>query len=254
MAFSPDGKSLAWGGPLSTTVYLGEIASGRVRQRFEGHKGQINSLVFSADGKMLLSGSVDTTALVWDLTGRLTLGKKYGTALSADDLETHWKVLAAEAAEAAFRSTQVLAADPVRSIPYLRTRLHPVAPADEKRLQQWIADLDSDPFAVREKATAELEKLGPAALHAMRKALDGKPNLETRRRLEPLIEKLEREEWPTSGERLRICRALEVLERAGTPEASEVLTALANGAPGARQTLEAKAALQRLAQRPAGMR
>jgi WD40 repeat protein len=249
MAFSPDSKSLAWGGPLSTIVYLGEIASGRVRQRFEGHKGQTNSLVFSADGKMLLSGSVDTTALVWDLTGRLTLGKKYGPALSADDLESHWKTLATEDAEAAFRTIQVLASDPANSVPFLGMRLSAVALADEKRSQKWIADLDSDQFAVREKATSELEKLGPAALDAMRKAIEENPALETRRRLEPLIEKLEREEWPTSGEQLRTCRALEVLERAGTPEAKEVLTTLANGAPGARQTLEAKAALQRLIQR-----
>src|SRR5579883_2555091 len=108
------------------------------------------------------------------------------------------------------------------------------SPADEKRLQQWIADLDSDQFAVREKATSELEKLGAAAVGTMQKALEAKPALETRRRLEQLIDKQEREEWPASGERLRIWRALEVLERIGTPEAREVLTTLANGAPGAR--------------------
>jgi hypothetical protein len=83
----------------------------------------------------------------------------------------------------------------------------------------------------------------------MRKALEAKPALETRRRVELLIEKREREEWTPSGERLRTSRALEVLERAGTPEAKEVLTTIANGAPGARQTVVAKAALQRLAQR-----
>jgi hypothetical protein len=42
-----------------------------------------------------------------------------------------------------------------------------------------------------------------------------------------------------------------VLERAGTPEAKRVLTSLADGAPGAWQTLDAKAALERRAQRPA---
>jgi hypothetical protein len=161
-------------------------------------------------------------------------------------LKIHWQALAGEDAEAGYRAVQALAADPTRSIPYLRMRLRAVAPAEEKQLRQWIADLDSDQFAVREKATAELEKLGPASLHALRKTLDDKPALETRRRLEQLLEKQEREEWPTSGARLCICRALEVLERAGTPEAREVLTLLASGAPGARQTLEAKAAMQRL--------
>ncbi|HEY7427506.1 MAG TPA: hypothetical protein VH682_24945, partial [Gemmataceae bacterium] len=107
---------------------------------------------------------------------------------------------------------------------------------------------------VREKAATELEKLGPSALHALRKARDDRPALETRRRLEQLIEKQERAEWLPSPERLRDRRALEVLERAGTSEAKDVLATLAGGAPGAWLTLDAKAALERLAQRPAGKR
>jgi hypothetical protein len=38
----------------------------------------------------------------------------------------------------------------------------------------------------------------------------------------------------------------------GTPEARQLLETLAGGAPEARQTQEAKAALQRLARRPVG--
>ncbi len=249
LEFSPDGKSLAWGGWREGTVYLGEIATGRERHRFTGHKGRIFSLAFSADGKTLISGSEDTTALVWDLTGRLTMGTNFGKALSAQELETHWKTLASDDAAAAFRSIQTLAADPARSIPFLRPRLHPVAPVEVKRVQQWIADLDSDQFAVREKANLELKKAGAVALQAMRKALAENPALETRRRLEPLIEMQEREEWSPSPENLRTRRAIEVLERTGTAEARDVLTTLANGAPAAWQTLDAKAALQRLAPR-----
>ena len=37
-----------------------------------------------------------------------------------------------------------------------------------------------------------------------------------------------------------------VLERIGTPEAQNVLETLARGAPGARETEEAKASLERL--------
>jgi dipeptidyl aminopeptidase/acylaminoacyl peptidase len=250
LEFSPDGRSLAWGGWREGTVYLGEIASGRERRRFTGHQGRIFSLAFAADGQRLISGSEDTTALVWDLTGRLTT-KKLGKALSAEELETHWKTLAAEDAEPAFRAIQALSAAPAHSVPYLRARLHPVAPGDEKRVQQWIADLDSDQFAVREKATSELQKAGATALQAMRKALEERPALEKRRRLEPLIEMQEREEWSPSADNLRARRALEVLERVGTAEAKNVLTMLAKGAPGAWLTEDAKGALQRLAHRPA---
>lgn len=244
-AFSPDSKSLALINWRDNAISLTEVATGRERHRFAAYTGHIFSLAFSADGKMLISGSDDTTALVWDLTGRLTMGSKFGAALSAADLESHWKTLAGEDAPAAFRAIQTLAADPVRSIPDLRKRLHPVAIVEDKRLRQWIADLDNDQLAVREKATSELEKVGAAALHAMQKALADKPSLETRRRLEPLIEKQQREEWSSSPANLRSRRAVEVLERAGTPEAKEVLTILANGAPGAWQTQDAKAALER---------
>jgi len=81
----------------------------------------------------------------------------------------------------------------------------------------------------------------------MRKTLDGRPALETRRRLEQLIENQVRERWSPSAEWLRIGRALEVLEHIGSPEARQVLQALAEGAPGAMLTREAKAALERLA-------
>jgi hypothetical protein len=138
----------------------------------------------------------------------------------------------------------------MRSVPYLGQRLPPVAAVEEKRLTRLISDLDSDRFEVREKATKELGGLGELALHALWKALDSQPTLETRRRLEQLIEAQERERWSPSQERLRTRRSLEVLERAGTPEARRLLEALAAGAPGAWLTEDAKASLTRLSDRP----
>jgi hypothetical protein len=249
LAFSPDGKSLAWGGWSDGTVYLGEIATGGQRLHFAGHLGNVSALAFSLDAKMLISGSQDTTALVWDLTGRLESSRRNDKPLSANDLNRLWDTLAAEDAEAGFRAIQSLAADPERGVDYLRSRMAPVPVVDEERLKRLIADLESDQFAVRDNASRELEKLGESALQALRKAIEDHPGLETRRRLDSLIEMQEGEEWKPSAERRRIRRALEVLERAGTAEARRVLTTLASGAPGAWLTLDAKAALERLAQR-----
>jgi hypothetical protein len=250
MAFSPDGKTLAWAGWNQPTVHLVEVATGRERHRFVGHTGRVLSLSFTADGTLLISGGADTTALVWDLTGRLRGTEATGKSLTAADLEGCWIDLASEDAAGAYRTVQKLAAASKDAVPYLRPRLQPVPAADEKHVRKLIADLDSDDFDTRERATKELEKFEEGALGLYRKALEGKPWPETGRRLEALVEKMSGLWHNPSSERLRTLRTLEVLERAGTPEARQALAALAAGAPGARLTEEAAAALERLKPRP----
>jgi len=53
---------------------------------------------------------------------------------------------------------------------------------------------------------------------------------------------------PLPAEVLQTVRAIEVLGQIATPEARQVLQTLGDGAPGARATREAKAALTRLRQ------
>jgi WD40 repeat protein len=240
-AFSPDGKTLAWAGWTDHTVCLGEIATGRERHRFTGHVGRISSLAFSADGRMLVSGAEDTTALVWDLAGMTRPGR-----VSPRELDACWSDLLGEDAEAAYRAVRALAADTAHSIPYLRSRLLPVAAPPEKDVARWIADLDSAVFAVRQKAASELDKCGEGALPTLRKALEGRPGVEARRRLQDLVDRYESQEWSPTGEQLRAVRAIEVLELVGGPQGRQVLQTLAQGAKGARLTEDARAALGRL--------
>src|SRR5262249_10116191 len=119
---------------------------------------------------------------------------------------------------------------------------------DPKRLAQLIADLDGDTFAARQQATEELEKLGERAETILRKTLENKPTLETRLRVEKLLEKLG-EGSPPSPEDVRAMRGIEVLELIGTAEAQQFLKLLTEGAAEARPTQEAKAALEKLHQR-----
>jgi sugar lactone lactonase YvrE len=246
LAFAPDGRSLAWAGAHDRAVHLVELASGRQRHSFGGHKGVVRSLTFFAEGRALVSGSEDTTALVWDLADPL------GEAVTARDLEAAWDDLAAEDAGRAYRALRRLAAAPDAAVPYLGKHLRPVPVVDDQRLARLIADLDSDTFAVREQAAGELGRLGDAAAGSCRKALEGRPSAEARRRLEQLLEQEARGRWSPSSERLRALRALEALELAGGEGARRLLGELAGGMPGAWLTEEARAALERRARRPGG--
>jgi hypothetical protein len=127
----------------------------------------------------------------------------------------------------------------------LRKTLRPVASVDD-RVKQRIAELSNVDFAVRTRATLDLKALGELARPALEELLTEKPDLEVRRRAERLLEEPLR---PLSPEQLQALRALEVLERIGNSRARAVIESLANGAPGARQTEEAKAALERLSRR-----
>lgn len=110
------------------------------------------------------------------------------------------------------------------------------------------ADLDAPRFKARERAFAELARVGPAARDVLRQFLAGKPSLDGRRRAEELLARLE--EQAASDESLRIIRAVEVAEQIATPAARELLVSLSRGVPEARLTHEAKMALRRLARSP----
>jgi RNA polymerase sigma factor (sigma-70 family) len=238
LAFSPDGRTLAWGSRTDPTVHLMEVATGKERQAFTGHRGGVVSLTYSADGKSLVSGGNDTTLLVWDLSGRAGV-------LSAAEFEARWNDLLGDAPRA-YRAVRQLAAAPASAIEVFRQRIKPAAPADEKRIARLIAALDSDDFETRQKAVTELESLGDLAAEACRQALAGQSTLEARRRLEGLRAKQVAEVRNPSAERLRVLRVVEILELARTDEARRLLAMLSKGAPGAWLTDEAQAALTRL--------
>jgi len=74
VAFSPDRKLIAKSERESVqdegSVDLYEISTGKLLRTIKGHKGLIESIAFSPDGKRLATGSWDSTVLVWDLTSK----------------------------------------------------------------------------------------------------------------------------------------------------------------------------------------
>jgi WD40 repeat protein len=65
-AWSPDGRMFAVG---SSKIQVWELATHKLRCEYIGHEGEIRALAFSADSRLLASGSTDTTVLIWDVTG-----------------------------------------------------------------------------------------------------------------------------------------------------------------------------------------
>jgi hypothetical protein len=245
LAFSPDGRTLATGRCSEKAARLWEMATGRERGRLEGHREWVLSLAFSPDGRLLASGGADGVVLAWDATGALT-GTPARGKLSDADLAALWGRLADADARRGWEAVRELVAASDASVPFLRERLRPVRAADPEKVARLVADLDSDRFAVRDRALRELEALREAAAPGLRKARRGPLSLEARRQAERLLARLR---GRLSPRRLQQVRAVEALEHIGSAEARRLLEALAGGVPEARLTQEAKAALRRLAAR-----
>jgi hypothetical protein len=283
LVFSPDGRTLVSGGWQDNTVYLWEVATGQRRRQIphptgskslvftpdghtvitagndhvvrfwnlltgeqlaplEGHRGTINAIALSPDGKTLISASSDNTMRVWDLSQRVTAAKT-GT-LPVRELEAHWAALRRDDGTAAYDALGALASAPQQSLSLLRDRLQPAAAPDVQRISTLIAETNNVKFAVRQAASTQLEQYGEEAEPQLIKAVSYSPSLETRKRAERLLQKLEN--GGLKGDALRGIRTVELLERIGTPEAKALLQTLASGAADTRLTLEAQASLKRM--------
>jgi hypothetical protein len=235
-------------------VRVWSAATGRELLRLPSH-GWFSCVTFAPDGRRLVTAGSDTTALVWDLSALKPAPDLPAQELTDAELERTWAALGGEDAAGAYQAAWILVRAPGQTVTFLKGRLRAVRKgevldASEERLRNLVADLDDDRFAVREAASAELGKLGGSAGAALRRALAANPSAEVRARVERLLAALERQ-WTLGqeGELIRTVRAIRVLEQVGTDEACAVLRELAAGWPPARETREAKAALERTAKR-----
>lgn len=272
LAISPDGRTLAHGiGEYSGsgrahygkehTIILRDIAAAqsvfigskendygarpevlqKLFRQIGGHLNPITCLAFSPDSKFIATGGADHVVYIWrveDFVKRPILPEVKG------DVAPLWQQLADANAGKAYQAIAQLERQPAKTVALLRKYLQPVAAVDAKLIAQHLRDLSSENFAARQLAHEGLERTGEQAAPLLHEALKNQSSLEMKRRLETVLEKLERPlEEPGQ---VRAYRCLVLLERIGTPEAQRFLMELSKGAP-AWLTTEARYSLKRLA-------
>ncbi|HWG44722.1 MAG TPA: WD40 repeat domain-containing protein [Gemmataceae bacterium] len=243
LAVSPDGRFLAQG-HYDGSISIRGTATGKDLAQLRGPQGIIHTLAFSPDSRLLASGGANGTILVWKLPDSDGLP----ATLKAEAAASLWQALADTDAVNANRALGGLAAAPAQAVPLIKERFRATPPrVDPKRLARLIANLDDDVFKVREKATRELAEAGSDAADALRKALANDPSVEAKGRIEGLLNRLDK---GGSSEHLRHLRAIEVLERIGTPAAKDVLRELAGKPLSEELGEEIRASRRRMGERP----
>jgi hypothetical protein len=244
IAVSSDGRFLATAHPDEKGVRMWELGSGRERGRFNGHRDTVRSLAFAPDGRTLLSGSDDGTVLVWNLDGPISQ-RKQSKPCTAQDAAARWDDLAGLGGTRIDDAVWALARSPDVALPLLREKLRPANAPSPEMLAPLVSDLVHDEHAKRQAAAHCLQSLQEPAETALRAARKKECSAEARRALDLVLESFA----DKSPETLQRIRAVEVLERIATPEARKLLDTLAEGAPQARLTREAKAVVERLERR-----
>jgi RNA polymerase sigma factor (sigma-70 family) len=246
VVFRPDNRTLAY--VTGYGVHLLDLATGKLMAEYEDPgincanylSGEAPTLAFSPDGRSVATGHLDGSVLVWKVP------RPAGTALSPAERDATWADLASSDAMKARSAIDRLARDPDAALALLAERFKAPSLPAEADVPALIRDLDSPTFAAREKAARQLREAGPKVQPALREALRT-ATAEAKERIERLLTALDpNPQLPLTGETLRGARAIEVLERVGTPTAKGILRAWADQTADLYLAADAALALERL--------
>jgi WD domain, G-beta repeat len=237
LALSRGGRHL-FTGTNEGAIVLWDLLTNEEVGRLAGHRDRVCSLAVSANGRELASASDDTTILLWDIAA--LVGPRPRRKPTLAELRGWWAQLAESDPLRAYRAAWALAEAPDQTVAFLGEQLRPVRAPGWSRRARLTAELDGDEYEMRERAERELDALDTLAVPALRAALRQRPSLEQALRARRLLDRIEGRSLPAQQ-----VLAVGVLADIGSP-AARLLRALAEGAPEARLTRQAKAALERL--------
>jgi hypothetical protein len=105
-------------------------------------------------------------------------------------LQSWWSDLASLDGANAYRATWEFVAKPEATVAFFEKQLAPAKPADPKLLARLVKDLQSQHFPTRAQANLALQKLDLLARDALVQESKKNLPLESRRRIEDLLQKL----------------------------------------------------------------
>jgi WD40 repeat protein len=242
IALSPDGRWYATirHDVMDLLVFDLEVEGMEPARVFRGATGVIQTLGFSPDGRFLLSTSNDGTALTWDMRPLLRSPRT-----PAGNVEIWWNDLGREASRANAAMQGLVAREPERAVAMMRSQWRPTAVVDPGRIANAVRDLDSNDYPTREEARRRLAEMGDQAEPWLTKAAKTARSAEVRMTARALLD--DGEGPDRDPNRIRWRRAIEVLERIDSADSRALLKTIAAGPPTLRTTIEAAAALKRIA-------
>ncbi len=117
---APDGRTL-YVAYNTGEIRCFEVATGQLRRTLKGHRGHVYCLSFTPDGRKLISGGRDGSAVIWDVT-LAAVAKPDKEPVDDAQIERLWATVSAADAPAAYGALGKLAAMPDRSVEMLRQR------------------------------------------------------------------------------------------------------------------------------------
>ena len=243
-AFSPSGTWMATAEGQGL-IRVREWETGQEVLSFDARPAGVAQLLWNKDGKQLVSGNHDQTALVWDLSPHSDQGKGDGT----ERLEHAWDDLKARTSNLAYRAVWDLAAAGDAGVALIAKHMKPASQDHAEQIRKQVGELGDQLPANREEASKLLAKFGTEAERALTEALQNSTSLEVRTRAEALLRLLARNDRSRTVEDLQLERAFVVLELMGSARSRQLLEQLAGGVAFAPETVAAKQALERLGRR-----
>jgi hypothetical protein len=242
-ALSPDARYVAVTFLNDPVVRLYRLSDSKEVATFKGHTDAVTCIAFSPDGTMIASGSIDKTAIVWNVKKELLAAAE--RPKSDRDFAKCWDTLRDGKPMDAAEAVASLAAAGDDAVAFLEGKLTVTKKPEAARVKLLIRQLNDKDEDQRNEASRELRGYGTQIEDDVSKALEANPQGEAKRRLEELQKDM-RPPWSRDPDIIRAVRSIYVLERVGSERAVKLLKKLAEGDMAARQTREAKISLERI--------